>query len=134
MEEKCKDTTFAPLGQTLETIKRSIDESKKEKATERQVGGNHYQKLKIQPIEYIHANGLGFIEGCIVKYISRWRDKGGLEDIRKIKHYCDLLIELEENNKTIGLVAGDVVYKCQVRFTPDNSFEFKIPEDKNIKF
>lgn len=68
-----------------------------EKATDKQVGGDHYKKCKIQPIEYIHANELGFIEGCIVKYISRWRDKGGLEDIRKIKHYCDLLIELEEN-------------------------------------
>lgn len=43
------------------------------------------------------------------------------------------LIELE-NNEPIGLVAGDVVYKGQVHFTPDNSFEFKIPDDKNIKF
>ena len=47
MEEKCIDTTFAPLGQTLESIKRSIDESKKEKATDKQVGGDHYKKCKI---------------------------------------------------------------------------------------
>jgi|TARA_B110000977_G_scaffold177454_1_gene234023 hypothetical protein len=51
----------------------------------------------IQPIEYIHANNLSFIEGSIVKYISRWRNKNGVEDLEKIKHYIDLLIELEDN-------------------------------------
>jgi len=51
----------------------------------------------IQPIEYIHANNLSFIEGSIVKYISRWRNKNGVEDLEKIKHYLDLLIELEDN-------------------------------------
>lgn len=61
-----------------------------------QIGGDHYKKLKIQPIEYILANGLGFCEGNIVKYISRWREKGGVEDLKKIKQYCDFLIE--QNN------------------------------------
>lgn len=60
-----------------------------------QVGGDHYKKLKIQPVQYIHANGLGFIEGSIVKYITRWREKGGVRDLEKIKHFVDLLIELE---------------------------------------
>src|SRR5690606_18724548 len=60
-----------------------------------QVGGDHYRKLKIQPVQYAHANGLGFIEGSIVKYITRWRDKGGIKDLEKIKHFVDLLIELE---------------------------------------
>jgi hypothetical protein len=69
-------------------------------ALDTQVGGDHYSKLKIQPVEYIHANNLPFIEGCIVKYITRWRDKGGFKDIEKIKHFCDLLIELEEKNET----------------------------------
>lgn len=64
-------------------------------ALQSQVDGNHYRKLKIQPVEYIHANGLGFIEGSIVKYITRWRDKGGVRDLEKIKHFVDLLIELE---------------------------------------
>jgi hypothetical protein len=67
-------------------------------ALSRQVGGDHYMNSTIQPIEYIHANGLGFIEGCIVKYISRWRDKNGIEDLEKIKQYVDLLIELEDKN------------------------------------
>lgn len=63
-----------------------------------QVKGNYYTSLKIQPVEYIHANNIPFIEGCIIKYISRWRNKNGLEDIEKIKHFCDLLIELESKN------------------------------------
>ena len=60
-----------------------------------QVGGTHYQ-TSIQPIEYIHANKLPFIEGNVVKYITRWRDKNGIEDLIKIKQYIDLLIHLEK--------------------------------------
>ena len=60
-----------------------------------QVGGDHYKKLKIQPVEYMHANGIPFIEGCIIKYASRWRDKGGIADLEKIKHFAQLLIDLE---------------------------------------
>jgi hypothetical protein len=63
-----------------------------------QVAGNHYKNLKIQPVEYIHGNGIPFIEGCIIKYASRWRDKGGIKDLEKIKHFVDLLIELEARN------------------------------------
>jgi hypothetical protein len=62
----------------------------------RQVGGDHYKKLKIQPIEYIMANELPFCEGNIVKYITRWREKDGIKDLEKIKHYVDFLIEGEK--------------------------------------
>jgi len=61
----------------------------------RQEGGSHYKDLKIQPVEYIHANALPFIEGSIVKYITRWRAKGGIADLRKAAHFIELLIELE---------------------------------------
>ncbi len=60
-----------------------------------QVAGDHYKKMKIQPVEFIHTNGIPFIEGCIIKYAARWRDKGGIKDLEKIKHFVDLLIELE---------------------------------------
>lgn len=60
-----------------------------------QQGGDHYKKLKIQPIEYIHANNLPFAEGCVVKYVTRWRDKDGIKDLKKAKHFLELLIELE---------------------------------------
>ena len=64
-------------------------------ALEKQVSGDHYKKLKIQPIEFIHANGIPFAEGCAIKYLCRWRDKGGLADLEKAKHFIELLIELE---------------------------------------
>lgn len=60
-----------------------------------QVGGDHYKKLAIQPIEYIHANNIPFPEGSAIKYLTRWRDKGGVNDLEKAKHLIDLLIELE---------------------------------------
>jgi hypothetical protein len=62
-----------------------------------QTGGSHYKDLKIQPVEYIHANDLGFCEGSVVKYITRWRAKNGIEDLKKARHFIDLLIELESN-------------------------------------
>ena len=61
-----------------------------------QVAGNHYRNRIIQPVEYCEANRLGACESAVVKYITRWRDKGGLEDLNKIKHYVDLLIETEQ--------------------------------------
>jgi hypothetical protein len=64
-----------------------------------QIGGDHYANKKIQPIEYIMANDLNFCEGNVVKYITRWREKGGVESLRKIKHYVDFLIEEEINGK-----------------------------------
>ena len=99
--------------ETLENLKRIQEEQEKvyskyagitkymtgtgvaQNALDIQVGGNHYKKLKIQPVEYIHANGLGFCEGNAIKYLSRWRDKGGVADLEKAKHYIELLIELE---------------------------------------
>lgn len=60
-----------------------------------QVSGDHYKKLRIQPVEYIHANGIGFCEGAVIKYVSRWRDKGGIKDLEKARHFIDLLINLE---------------------------------------
>jgi len=62
---------------------------------DQQVGGNHYKQLKIQPLEYALENGLGICEHAVVKYVSRWKDKGGVEDLRKARHYIDLLIERE---------------------------------------
>ena len=68
---------------------------KTESALDVQVAGDHYKKLAIQPVQYIHANGIGYFEGNVIKYVSRWRDKNGLADLEKAKHYLELLIELE---------------------------------------
>lgn len=60
----------------------------------KQVGGNHYD-MPIPPVEYIYKNKLGFMEGNVVKYVSRHRQKNGKQDLEKAKHYIDMLIEME---------------------------------------
>ncbi len=65
------------------------------KASEIQIAGDHYRSKPIQPWDYIAANNIGFFEGNAIKYLSRWKDKGGVEDLRKARHYIDKLIELQ---------------------------------------
>ena len=60
-----------------------------------QVGGDHYAVMKIQPIEFILANELGFCEGNVIKYLCRYKRKNGLEDLKKARQYLDFLIERE---------------------------------------
>ena len=74
------------------------EDHEEESPLDRQEGGSHYD-LPIQPLEYIHKNGLGYIEGNIIKYATRHRAKNGAEDIKKIIHYCELLLELEYAEK-----------------------------------
>jgi UDP-3-O-acyl-N-acetylglucosamine deacetylase len=64
-------------------------------ALEAQVGGSHYKDMKIQVVEYCHANQIPFMEGCVIKYVSRWRNKNGIDDLKKARHFIDLIIELE---------------------------------------
>jgi hypothetical protein len=59
---------------------------------EKQEGGSHYKDMIIQPVEYITANRLGFLEGNVIKYITRHIAKNGAEDIRKAIHYCELIL------------------------------------------
>ena len=77
-------------------------------ALKEQIGGNYYiNNFKIQPIEFIAANNLSFIQGCIIKYICRFDKKNGDEDIDKAIHYCKLLKELKtENPKQESWVDG----------------------------
>ena len=65
-----------------------------------QEGGAHYKDMTIQPVQYIHANGIGFFEGNVIKYVSRWRAKGGVQDLRKARHFIDILIDLETKGAT----------------------------------
>ena len=64
-----------------------------------QVGGNHYSKMKIQPIDFITANGIGYIEGNIIKYVCRYKSKNGVEDLKKAQHYLQMLIDQEERDQ-----------------------------------
>ena len=61
--------------------------------TNRQEGGDHYSKHKIQPYTFIQTNGLSFFQGNVIKYVVRYKDKNGIEDLKKIIHYCELEIE-----------------------------------------
>lgn len=65
------------------------------RALDKQEGGDHYKNMAIQPIEFIFKNKIGYAEGNVIKYVTRWRSKNGVEDLRKARHYLDLLIESE---------------------------------------
>jgi len=80
----------------MSSLPVTMEEDEAFGALTKQVGGSHYKDKGIQPIIYIHANELGFCEGNVVKYVTRWRDKNGVADLRKAIHYLELLIELHE--------------------------------------
>lgn len=67
----------------------------KQTALDVQVDGNHYKTMKVQPVEFIYANSVPYMEGNIIKYISRHKSKNGAADVRKAIHYCQLILELE---------------------------------------
>lgn len=64
-------------------------------ANQKQIAGTHYKQTAIQPWDYVAANNLGYFEGSAIKYITRWRNKGGIADIQKAIHFLEKLIELE---------------------------------------
>ena len=68
-------------------------------ANAKQVSGKHYKEKEIQPWDYIYANNIGYFEGNCVKYVSRWKDKGGIADLQKAIHYLEKLIELEKSKQ-----------------------------------
>ena len=76
--------------------KEHLDILGKKLASEKQIGGNHYKQYAIQPIEFITKNNIPYIEGNIIKYILRWRDKNGVEDLDKCIHYIELLKEIHK--------------------------------------
>ena len=71
-----------------------MNQQAKQKADSVQVGGDHYKKQPIQPWDFIIANNLGFLEGNVIKYVTRYKSKNGLEDLKKAQHYLQKLIEL----------------------------------------
>ncbi len=64
-----------------------------------QVGGDHYSKLAIQPVEYITANNLSYLQGSVIKYVTRYQDKNGIEDLQKAIHFIKMMIQEEEDKK-----------------------------------
>lgn len=64
-------------------------------ALDEQIAGNHYKSMAIQPVEFIQRNNIPWCEANAIKYLCRWRQKNGIEDLKKARHYIDLLIEME---------------------------------------
>ena len=71
-----------------------------------QEGGGHYKSMKIQPVEFIHANNIPFIEGAVIKYLCRHKNKNGVEDLYKAKRYLDKFITIEEKKVMEKLQEG----------------------------
>ena len=94
LEEKGKEDTERLIRYAQNYSRYTTKEDKP--ANEVQVGGEHYKDKHIQPWDAIHAWGLGFFSGNVVKYVARHREKNGIEDLKKARHYLDKLIELME--------------------------------------
>ena len=86
-------STASPLLNTASQVASQPPLQKQQGANQKQEGGNHYKSKAIQPWDYIVSNNLGYLEGNIIKYVSRWKDKGGVQDLNKAMHYLEKLIE-----------------------------------------
>ena len=101
-----------------------MDKTEKKNALDTQIGGSHYKKMKIQPIEYILANDIGFVEGAVIKYVSRWKSKNGVEDLKKARHLLDILIEskgdVKAQSKDSGLTWIEKKFGKAINFVRGN--------------
>lgn len=91
MEIDTKDTQYKEFN-------KIFDESWDDPLTA-QVGGDHYKNLVIQPVEYITANNLSYLQGSVIKYVTRYQNKNGIEDLQKAIHFIKMMIQEEEDKK-----------------------------------
>ena len=89
-------------------------------ALDTQVGGSHYKDLCMQPIELIVALRCSFIQGNIIKYVTRYKNKNGLEDLLKVKHYAQLAIDTKDhrrcNDKLLSVYINRYVLKNKLNY------------------
>tara|TARA_R110000787_G_scaffold32754_3_gene86554 strand:- start:3433 stop:3696 length:264 start_codon:yes stop_codon:yes gene_type:complete len=83
----------------MSILYKELPKDKMGNALNRQIGGSHYKTYAIQPIEFITKNNIPFIEANVIKYLCRWKDKGGIEDLDKCIHYIELLKDIELGNE-----------------------------------
>ena len=83
-------------------------EGKEKSALDEQVGGDHYKKLGIQPVELIRDINANFFQGNVIKYITRYKDKNGIKDLEKAKHYLELIEELHPNNNSSKITSYEI--------------------------
>ena len=104
---------------------------------DKQVGGDHYQNMKIQPAEFINKNEMKFAEGNAIKYICRHINKGGLQDLQKAKHYIDMIIERDysEEVKNSSVDSGvDISYEGLSMNFPEGSENDKTEDEITYTF
>ena len=98
-------------------------EGKEKSALDEQVGGDHYKKLGIQPVELIRDINANFFQGNVIKYITRYKDKNGIKDLEKAKHYLELMKELHPNNNSGKITSYEIdsvnEYVCENKIDTD---------------
>ena len=98
-------------------------EGKEKSALDEQVGGDHYKKLGIQPVELIRDINANFFQGNVIKYITRYKDKNGIKDLEKAKHYLELMKELHPNNNSSKITSYEIdsvnEYVCENKIDTD---------------
>lgn len=101
-------------------------------ALDTQIGGGHYKGMKIQPMEYSMANGLDACQHTAIKYISRFRDKGGIQDLEKAKHCIDMLIEFEQQKVRDG-VEQSLSAECYSWIDHTRGADCPVADDKMVE-
>ena len=94
------DFSWPYVANKKDLIKPILRPSILERAIDKQVGGDHYKKFSIQPAEFCHVNNIGYLEATAIKYLCRWKDKGGIQDLDKAIHFIELLKEFESAKDT----------------------------------
>ena len=100
IDRRLNDATPEEWDDAFNALQKQIENSFydspiQQRASEKQVGGNHYKQFKIQPAEFCYYNNIPYLEATAIKYLCRWKDKGGIQDLEKAKHFIDLLIEFQ---------------------------------------
>ena len=95
------------------------EEEKEKSALDEQVGGDHYKKLDMQPIELIRDINANFFQGNVIKYITKYKDKNGIKDLEKAKHYLELMKHLKPQTDTE--LHGDYIMAAIVNYSTSNN-------------
>ena len=95
------------------------EEGKEKSALDEQVGGDHYKKLGVQPVEFISTINANFFQGNVIKYVTRYKDKNGIKDLEKAKHYLELMKQLKPQTDT--KLHGDYIMAAIVSYSTGNN-------------
>jgi hypothetical protein len=147
MERKLKNTGGAGGGEDACVPAHSpVDDPAfyRPAANARQVGGKHYKSMAIEHWDYVIANYIPYMEAQVIKYVSRWRSKNGLEDLRKAAHFLQKLTEVETERAAeakhgmcecfapvdLGIHGDGTCAKCDKKLRPRDAVLAPMPESR----